>query len=388
MVSRFFLSALRVSILLAIGPALLMGCTQGESSEINEVAPVTVRVAPVAVEEGTGPLRFAGMVQPRERAVLTFQVAGTLKSRPVKLGEAVEEGDLLATLYNPQLEPARESAKAHLRELQARAEQATRELERAEKLQETGAQSVQALEQARAAQESLEASVETARAALAEAQQMVDETEMRAPFDGQIETLLVEPGEFVNMGQPVMSISSTEAMEVEIRVPENLLTDLVPGDEVPVWLVRQRDAGKVPARVAEIAQSSGDAGKLQTLVVHLEDPPGSETLIARARAQAEGDLDAPPLASIPVVGTPVEVGIPVPGRNALSIPMLAVIRSGDEGTAVFRVENDRVQRVPVSVIQLQGENVLVRSTLLEPDDSVVYAGLSRLADGDRVEVLQ
>jgi RND family efflux transporter MFP subunit len=384
MVSRSFIPVLAVGFLLGAGPVLLSGCTSGESSEVDQLEPVTVRVAPVIAEAEAKPLRFAGMVQPRERAVLTFQVSGTLESRPVKLGQAVEEGALLARVYNPQLAPARDSAKARLRELQSQAEQATRELARAEKLHERGVQSVQGLEQARAAEESLAASVETARAALAEAQQMVAETAMRAPFAGRIENLSVEPGEFVSVGQPVLSLSSAEGMEVEIQVPENLLMDFRPGDELPVWLVRRRDAGRIPARIAEIAQASGDAGKLQTVVVHLEDPPSSETLIARAQA-VEGPGTAP-LAAVPVAGTPVEVGIPARNRHALSVPMLAVMRSGN-GAAVFRVQQNRVQRVPVNVVRLQGESVLVRSTLLEPDDAVVYAGLSRLADGDKVEVL-
>ena len=384
MVSRLSLTVMLISALLG-GSLFLSGCTSGESSEIDGLEPVTVRVAPVEAEADAEPLRFAGVVRPRERAVLTFQVTGTLKSRPVKLGEAVEEGALLAKLYNPQLEPARDSAKARLKELQSQAQQAAREMQRAEKLHKRGVQSQQALEQARAAHESLTASVETARAALAEARQMVAEMEMRAPFDARIESLSVEPGEFVNAGQPVMSISSAESMEVEIRVPENLVMNLSPGDEVPVWDVRERASGRIPASIAEIAQSSGDAGKLQTLIVHLKSPPGSETLIAKAQAQAQDD-SPPPLAAVPVAGTPVEVGIRANGGDALSVPMLAVMRSGD-GAAVFRVENNQVRRVPVNVVQLKGENVLIRSTLLEADDRVVYAGLSRLADGDSVEVL-
>lgn len=385
MVSGSFFSVAACS-LIAVS-ILITGCSPGESSEIEQTAPVSVRVAPVVAEAEAEPLRFAGTVQARQRAELTFQVNGTLQSRPVKLGQAVERGEVLAKLYNPQLEPARDSAKARLRELQSQARQAKRELERAEKLHKRGVQSVQGLEQARAALEGLEASVATARAALAEAEQMVGEMEMRSPFAGRIESLSVEAGEFISAGKPVISLSAADGVEVEIRVPEYLLGDLAPGDELPVWLVRQRQdgySGRVRATIAEVAQSSGDTGKLQTLVVHLEDPPATDTPVART---AVTEAAAPvTMAAVPVAGTPVEVGIPVLSHGALSVPMLSVMRTRD-GAAVFRVREGKVQRVPVRIVQLLGENVLVRSQSLVPDDPVVFAGLSRLADGDSVEVL-
>lgn len=375
---------------------LLSGCSPGETSEIAQMQSVTVRVAPVVSDPTAEPLRFAGTVQPRQRAVLTFQVNGTLQERPVKLGQAVAKDQLLAKLYNPQLEPARDSARAKLRELQAQAKQSARELERAEKLHQKGVQSVQVVEQARAAEETLEASVATARAAVAEAEQMAAETELRAPFAGRIEALSVEAGEFISPGQPVISLAGADAMEVAIRVPAYLLADLQTGDDLPVWLVREPGAGSaqgtvpaiVPASVAEIAQSGGRVGSLQTVLVHLEDPPPQIPVAVSqdsAGAVAES-LPTAPLSAVPVAGTAVEVGIPGHKAPSLSVPMLAVMRSRD-GAAVFRVRDGKAERVPVTIVQLLGEDVLVSSNALGPDDSVVFAGLTRLADGDAVEIL-
>lgn len=383
--ARSFGSVLALGFLLS-SAAILGGCSPGESSEVAQEQLVSVRVAPVTSEAEAESLRFAGTVQPRQKAVLTFQVNGTLRERPVTLGQAVVEGEVLARVYNPQLEPARDSAKAKLRELQAQAKQSARELERAEKLHKKGVQSIQLVEQVRASHEALEAGVATAKAMLAQAERMVAETELRAPFDGRIESLLVEPGEFINPGQPVMGLAAAHAMEVEIKVPEHLLANLQPGDKLPVWQVRERDAGEIPGRIAEIAQSNGDPGKLQTLVVHLQDPPSESPLIRNQLSQQSEEPAALRMSAVPVAGSPVEVGIPVRAESSLSVPMLAVMRSRD-GAAVFRVQGGRAERVPVDVVQLLGEEVLVRSQHLQAEDSVVFAGLTRLADGDAVEVL-
>ena len=40
------------------------------------------------------PLRFSGIVRAAQRATLTFQVSGTLKERPVELGQTVKAGDV------------------------------------------------------------------------------------------------------------------------------------------------------------------------------------------------------------------------------------------------------------------------------------------------------
>ena len=59
---------------------------------------VPVRVAEVAAADQAEMLHFAGSARARQRASLTFQVGGTLASRPLQLGQAVAAGDVLATL--------------------------------------------------------------------------------------------------------------------------------------------------------------------------------------------------------------------------------------------------------------------------------------------------
>ncbi|MED5466329.1 MAG: efflux RND transporter periplasmic adaptor subunit, partial [Pseudomonadota bacterium] len=179
------------------------GCRGGgaESGENVENTPVAVRVSAVTggqMEEI--PLRFSGIVRAAQRATLTFQVSGTLKERPVELGQTVKPGDVLARLYNPALEPARDSAAARLEELRTQFEQAQREWERSSRLHQRGVVSEQTLEQIAARRDSLRASMATAEASLAEATRLLEESVLKAPFAGQVEALLVERDEFVGAG--------------------------------------------------------------------------------------------------------------------------------------------------------------------------------------------
>lgn len=341
----------------------ISGCRGGgaESGENVENTPVAVRVSAVTggqMEEI--PLRFSGIVRAAQRATLTFQVSGTLKERPVELGQTVKPGDVLARLYNPALEPARDSAAARLEELRTQFEQAQREWERSSRLHQRGVVSEQTLEQIAARRDSLRASMATAEASLAEATRLLEESVLKAPFAGQVEALLVERDEFVGAGQPVMRLSSPLGREVEVRVPAHLLGHVRIGQELPVWLVQDRNREPATGTVVEIAQGSSIRGELHPVLVSL--PPNS-------------------LSS----GEPVEVGIAPVRESAITVPLLAVVRDST-GTSVFRVQDQVAQRVPVQVDRVIGERVMVHPGALSPGDQVVYAGMTRLVDGDTVEV--
>lgn len=347
----------------ALSLLLLAACGPTESAQVPEQMPVTVRTAPVSMgTQVAEPLRFSGIVQARQRATLTFQISGNLVERAIELGERVEAGDVLARLYNPGLEPARASARARLKELSTQLDQSQREWDRSSQLQEKGVVSVQALEQLAARRDGLLASVATAEAALAEANHMLDESILRAPFGGRVEALLVEKDEFVAAGQPVVRLSSPDGREVEVRIPAFLLNQVSLGQLMPVWSVQTRGAVPVTGSVTEIAQAGSVRGELHPVLVSLP----------------ENTLEP---------GEPVEVGIVPNVQGEISVPVLAVMQATG-GNSIFRITDGYAQRVPVTVHRIIGEQVVVSSESLEQGDQVVYAGLTRLADGDAVEILQ
>lgn len=338
---------------------LLTACGQS-GQESAALAPVTVRVAPVEAVAPETSLRFAGVVRSRQRAELTFQLSGTLQERFVDIGDSVVASEMLARLYNPQLVPARDSAEARLRQAETQARQAEQDYQRGIRLREKGVLSEQDIEQLATRREAAEAAVSTARAALAEAEELLSEGTLRAPFSGIVDAVFAEPGEFVAAGHPVFRLSSSEGLEVEVRVPESLRTRMDVGQTLPVWQVMARDLGPLSGTVTEIGRGSR-RGELYPVIVSL---PASEL--------------SP--------GVSVEVGIASAEKETLSIPVLAVVRTTG-GNQVYRVQDGRAERVSVSVLQLAGERVLVDPGTLSAGDQVVYAGLTRLMDGDRVEVL-
>lgn len=347
--------------LIAAAILVMAGCKSQDTSPERMVKPVSVRTAEVTGGQTEGiPLRFSGIIRAAQRATLTFQVSGTLRERAVELGQEVSEGDLLARVYNPALEPARDSARARLDELNTQYDQAKREWERSSRLHERGVVSEQNLEQIAARRDGLRASVATARASLAEATRLLEESVLRAPFSGRVEALLVERDEFVAAGQPVMRLSSPEGREVEVRVPAYMLSHVSLGQLLPVWSVQDRNRTPETGSVVEIAQAGGVRGELHPVLVSVP----ADTLEP---------------------GEPVEVGITPTEVVATTVPLLSVMKS-PSGASVFRVADGVARRVPLSVRRVIGERVVVEASDLEPGDQVIYAGMTRITDGDSVEV--
>ncbi|OFE12090.1 hypothetical protein PHACT_02215 [Pseudohongiella acticola] len=343
------------------------GDTEAEqgTADSNNTPAVPVRIARVSQRSVDDSLRFAGISRARQRATLTFQVGGTLQTRAADIGESVKQGQVLAQLYNPQLEPSRDAAQSRLEQLLTDIAQARRDQVRIEQLHERGVSPLSDLEQQRARVDSLQAAVSNAEASLQQAQRLLAENTLRAPFAGSVEAVLLQPGEFAQAGQPVIRIAARDGMEIEIRVPAYLLREIKPDQTLPVWSSLTGIKGS--GNVLEIGTSSSGSNTLFPLVVSLDG----------------NGIHA---------GEAYEVGIPRRSEAALVIPVSAVMRSAG-GLTVFRFSSGHdqnlgtVSRVAVQISELLGEHAVLEGDGLKPADAVVYAGLTRLADGDIVRVL-
>ncbi len=347
---------------------VLSACS--ESAEVAEMAAeetsaaIPVRVATVERRSDDELLRFSSTSRVRQRASLTFQVGGVIETRSVEIGEQVSAGQTLMTLYSPALQPAAQAAQFRLEQLQADKTQADRELERLKTLYERGVIPMQELEQQATRSESLVSAVNNARATAEQAESLLRESQLIAPFSGSVEQILVEPGEFAQPGQAVLRIASADQLEAEIRVPAHLTESLMPGQELTAWRsLGSTDAtdAVMPVIILEIGQSSTGQNSLYPVVVSLPD-----------RQIRTGEA--------------LEIGVPRRSESALVIPMSAVMRSAD-GLTVFQHINNRVTRVAIEVEQLQGEFAVIKPGALQEGAQIVYAGITRLAEGDQIEVL-
>lgn len=359
---------------LTLGTALYLSAdaerAQGDGFE-RESSPLKhVRVTPVETTRDSRELRFSGTTRAARRARLGFSTSGRVIARPVEVGDRVRRGQLLAQLTDRELKNALATARATLAELQARRAQSERDHARAEQLAAAKAATSEELEQTAAAASALLAAEEAASARLDEAQRRLDETSLKASFDGTVTDVHFEPGEYARAGTPVVTLSGDGEIELEVEVPESIIPHIATGDEVDLRLPilgHERIAGKIKS----VGRTADGPGRLFPIV---------------AVFAADDDTIA--------AGVTAELMLRLTNDHALAVPIEAVVNPGGRQPTVFRVSDDASERrafkVPVEVGSLLSETgdavrVIVHGDL-KAGDLVVTGGQRGLLDGETVEI--
>jgi multidrug efflux system membrane fusion protein len=357
--------------LIAVFALLLAAC----NSEVQDrsVQGQLVRVAPVKQGRLQHELSFHGVLEPVTRARLAFQTPGVLASRPVQLGQIVQQGELLATLDNPELGPAQRSAAARLQESLTQRDQSKRDLARLRALAGTGAVGEEQVEQKEADLKSLEAAVARAEADLTGTRQRLQDATLLAPFDGVVSRISVEPGEFISAGQPVLAVGGMDRVEVSVLVPASLVSELTIGNRLEVRIPQLKMAD-VDGVVTELAAIGEIETGLFPVVVEISLDPGST--MVRAGMQAE------------VVFLYADV-------DGLILPLSAIVDPVGGDPHIFAVNGDRVRELPVRVTAMSGDEVAIELMIemgaqanLNAGEAVVIAGHRSLTDGQEVRILQ
>ena len=357
---RFF-----VGVVLSVLP-LLTAC--GEDAPPEPPGPRTVRAEVFLLDGGVRTRTFAGVARAGIESQLSFKVSGTVERVAVNVGDRIEAGEVVARLDDTDYELQVQDARAALARQEAAARNAAATYRRTEALYENNNASLADLEAARANDESARAAVESAEKALERAERQLAYCTLRAPIAGAVSAVQTEEGENVQPGQPVANLSAGDRPEVEVRVPEMLITGIEEGQSVAV-------------RFSAVPGRTFDATVTEVAVAAVD---GASAYPVRARLDAETDAIRPGMAAEVdfrfearggadrILVPPSAVAEDVDGRFAF------VVREADDGTL-------HVHRVAVTVGDLTADGLEVL-TGIEDGDRVVTAGVGRLVDGEEVRL--
>ncbi|MDR4499665.1 MAG: efflux RND transporter periplasmic adaptor subunit [Candidatus Scalindua sp.] len=196
-----------------------------------------VKVKPVEFKSAEMRRTVTGNLRAYRRSDVASQESGLVVQADRREGEAVKKGDALAELdarrLSLEVEQAGHDVQIKLAAIEQRtSELATyqEELNRRIKSQElaAGAVSKEAVRRAKmvlvvaqSAQKAAESEYEIARARLALLKVRLDDTVIRAPFDGNIVRKHAETGEWINPGSPIVTLISSDLIEAVFEVSED-----------------------------------------------------------------------------------------------------------------------------------------------------------------------
>ncbi len=331
---------------------------------------VAVEVAEAERRDLTQVVTAFGRVQPEVEVTISPDVSGEIIELPVREGDRVEGGELLAAIqpdfYVAQAEQAEAGvaqAKAQQIGSEADVQQAQAELERQQMLYEREVVSQSDFElaetQYEVAQSRYQAAqyaVESAEAQLREAREQLSKTRIYAPMDGTVSMLNVELGERVvgtsqMAGTEMMRIARLDQMELEVDVNENDVVNVALRDSagVEVDAYPDRAFGGVVMEIANSARVTGEGTQEQ-----VTNFPVKVRLLAINRMAASGEASSGASgsgASGEDAGGVERTEMPTPAGAA------PVFRPGMSGTVdIFTQTATGVIAVPIQAVTVRDFN--------------------------------
>lgn len=349
---------------------------------------IPVETTPVTEEpmtEAQAVLNASGYVTARRQATVSSKITGKIVEVHIEEGVVVSAGQVLAvlddTLIRANLELAEaqlETARKALAETQALSREAQLNLARIAKLANQGVANQAELDRAEAEHESLTArlarqkeEIEVARRQLAMRRIELEDTVIRAPFDGVVVSKNAQPGEMISPMSAggsftrtgICTIVDMSSLEIEVDVNESYIQRVVAGrpvearlDAYPQW--------NIPAHVIAIVPTA-DRQKA-TVEVRI----GFDQLDPRV---------------LPDMG----VKVSFLGGSEPSGPATAFRFSGEavdqdqDHDIVWVVSQGRVEKRAVRIARNDGAQAWVLSGVVAGDRLVINPP-ETLKDGDRV----
>lgn len=312
--------------------------------------------------------RVSGTITAANTSALSFAVSGKVATVAVKPGDRVKTGQVIATLDPKRFDLSVNAEKSQLSSAQANYSDKKSELDRQRQLFKKGWVAKAAIDRAVAAFDSAAGELNLARSRLGSVEKDRADTILRAPFDGVIATRDVEPFEEIASGKALFLVNSEAALEVDLSVPDSIISRISVGAPVTVRVSTVPGCG-CSGRITEIGTASGSANTVPVKVALLEKRSG---LLPGMSAEA----------SVTLSGGETTRGFLVP---------LTAIAPGDKEAQgyVFKFDADSkaLSRVPVRGGNGVRDNYIAIAEGVGAGDILAAAGVSFLRDGQRVKLL-
>lgn len=339
----------------------VVGCGD---KEVEKSEPVVRPVKTMIVGEGvSGARSLPGTVQAANRVEMSFRVGGPLIDFPVKEGEKVNKGKLLARIDPRDYQIAVDKAQAEFAKADA-------DYNRYQQLYEKEAVSLADLELRQAQRD-------VARSQLDDAKANLNDTYLRAPFKGEIGETYFEKGEDVRPKQPVLGLHGTDVVEIVINVPEAYKAS---------FDSERMKSRKITAKFSFLKDREFD---LVLSEFSAAADPTTQTYKATLSMQQPEGVNIQP-------GMTAEVQVyalqsdQAQTKSEYVVPAVAVFAGDDDSQFVWVVDQTDmiVHRSKVTVGTVTGTSEITILDGISVGDRIVIAGVTTLRDSMKVSYLE
>jgi membrane fusion protein, multidrug efflux system len=216
--------------------AILAACRKPAGDESGAIArpdaPISVQTTPVAERPIPEYLVLTGTLRAMQESEVAADAAGKVTQTFVERGQHVKRGDIVATLDSRGASITATAMMAQSNLARAQVDQAQKECDRVKSLKESGAISQAEFERVTSQCQTTQFSAAAAAAQQQNAQKIVGDAIIRAPFEGVVGERFVSVGQYVQPSTRVLSLYAPDPLRLELTVPEANVSGLAA--EMPV----------------------------------------------------------------------------------------------------------------------------------------------------------
>lgn len=351
---------LYIIILLFLIILIFTACKKEKKEEV--IRPV--KIQEINSLENNYSIDFPAQISPTQKTVLSFKHAGTIKDIKFKSGDFVKKGQVIVIMDDKDYKINLDAFSKKYEAARAISQNAELQFSRAEKLYKANALSKKDYDNALMQRTVAISSFKEASAGLENAKNTLNDTKIIAPYDGYIDKKIAEVGTVVPEGGPVISFISDQITDILVNVSLKDIENIKNSENI---VFKDNSSEKVYSLIISNIAQNPDFINLTYPVTF---------------TFSELDKDKKFLAG--QTGT-VTINIKNNKNGEILIPLNAIFE--DNGSNVYLFKDGIAVKTPVKIGELRDTNKISIIQGLKNGDKVIVAGVSKLADGEKIKVL-
>ena len=341
-------------------------------------SPRAVRLSTVEAPQMIGEtLRYSASILPYAQVDLMFHSSGYVtnisqvrgadgRTRDIGTGDYAGRGITLAHIRREDLQNQAAQARAQLDQAVAQHTRAAQDFQRARALYSAQSLTQPDYERSQEAFTATHAAVDNAKAAFRQAELLLGDADLKAPFSGYILSRNIDSGTLASPSTIAFTIADIDRVKVTFGAPDNALSRVHLGQELTIQT--ETEVAPLKGRVTSISPAADPRNRIFAVEVTVSN--------------REGHLRPGMLASVSLGEVP---------HTSISIPLSAIVPfpSEPEHFAVL-VAQERAGSMVATLRKVQLGTTHDNSVAVEgvrPGERVVSTGAQLLKDGDPIQAL-
>jgi RND family efflux transporter MFP subunit len=364
---RFRYNLLHIVAVLALSAVGLAGCNDKKVvADTMSQRPVVAMA--VKYESASVTRSFVGIVRPQVESDLAFRVSGKVAKRLVQAGDKVKANQELAELDATDLHLQQQQAEAEAKAAGSSKAQANAAFERGVSLRKQGWTTVADLDRLKAASDEATGRAIRAKQALSLATNALGYAILLADSDGIVTSTLIEAGQVVSAGAPVIRVAQSGAREVVVAIPETFVENVSKSQaHVSLWSAKDKSYKAV---LRELSPSADPATRTYQAKFTIIDAPSQLEL---------GKIELGMTATLMLDGADTV--------KIAKLPLSSLYNAGKGPSLwVVDVKSGALTLKPVEVASYDATSVLIKSGV-EAGEMVVTLGVQKLDAAQKVRIV-